>query len=138
MKRLPLLVLGAGLLAATGTAMAAANLMTSIPSDSVTVTDWYKQNVYDPRNTKIGEIMDVLVAPDGKVRSVIVGVGGFLGAGEKDVAVDFSAIKRTTKNNSTYLTMNTTKGALQSAPGFKYDSQTTTWVPDTSKGNASQ
>jgi len=138
MKRLPLLVLGAGLLAATGTAMAAANLMTSIPSDSVTVTDWYKQNVYDPQNTKIGEIMDVLVAPDGKVRSVIVGVGGFLGAGEKDVAVDFSAIKRTTKNNSTYLTMNTTKGALQSAPGFKYDSQTTTWVPDTSKGNASQ
>jgi len=138
MKRLPLLVLGAGLLAATGTAMAAANLMTSIPSDSVTVTDWYKQNVYDPQNTKIGEIMDVLVAPDGKVRSVIVGVGGFLGAGEKDVAVDFSAIKRTTKNNSTYLTMNTTKGALQSAPGFEYDSQTTTWVPDTSKGNASQ
>lgn len=138
MKRLPLLALGAGLLVATGTAMAATDLMTSVPSDSVTVTDWYKQNVYDPQNTKIGEIMDVLVSPDGKVSSVIVGVGGFLGAGEKDVAVDFSAIKRTTKNNSIYLTMNTTKNALQSAPGFKYDSQTTTWVPDTSKGNPSQ
>lgn len=135
MKRLPLLALGAGLLLASGAAMAATDLMTSIPSDSVTVTDWYKQNVYDPQNTKIGEIMDVLVAPDGKVSSVIVGVGGFLGAGEKDVAVDFSAIKRTTKNDSIYLTMNTTKNALESAPGFKYDSKTTTWVPDTSKGN---
>ena len=135
MKRLPLLALGAGLLVATGTAMAATDLMTRIPSNSVTVTDWYKQDVYDPQNNKIGQVMDVLVSADGKVNSLIVGVGGFLGAGEKDVAVDFSAIKRTTKNNSIYLTMNTTKNALQSAPGFKYDRQTKTWVPDTSKGN---
>ena len=134
MKRLPLIALGAGLLVATGSAMAATNLMTSIPSDNVTVTDWYKQDVYDPQNNKIGQVMDVLVSPDGKVNSLIVGVGGFLGAGEKDVAVDFDAIKRTTKNNSIYLTMNTTKDALQSAPGFKYDRQTTKWVPDTSKG----
>lgn len=138
MKRLPLLALGAGLLVATGSAMAATDLMTSIPSDSVTVTDWYKQDVYDPQNNKIGQVMDVLVAPNGKVNSLIVGVGGFLGAGEKDVAVDFSTIKRTTKNNSIYLTMNTTKDALKSAPGFKYDRQSTKWVPDTSKGNASQ
>jgi sporulation protein YlmC with PRC-barrel domain len=131
MKRLPLIALGAGLLVATGSAMAATDLMTSIPSDNVTVTDWYKQDVYDPQNNKIGQVMDVLVSPDGKVNSLIVGVGGFLGAGEKDVAVDFDAIKRTTKNNSIYLTMNTTKDALQSAPGFKYDRQTTKWVPDT-------
>lgn len=135
MKRLPLLALGAGLLVATGSAMAANELMTSIPSDSYSVTDWYKQNVYDPQNNKIGQVMDVLVSPDGKVNSLIVGVGGFLGAGEKDVSVEFSGVKRTTKDNSIYLTMNTTKDALQSAPGFKYDRQTTKWVPDTSKGN---
>lgn len=135
MKRLTLLVLGVGLLAATGSAMAANEFMTSIPSDSVTVTDWYKQNVYDPQNNKIGQIMDVLVSPDGKVNSLIVGVGGFLGAGEKDVAVGFDAVKRTTKDNSVHLTMNTNKDALQSAPGFRYDRQTTKWVRDTSKGN---
>ncbi|MFZ2066284.1 MAG: PRC-barrel domain-containing protein [Xanthobacteraceae bacterium] len=135
MKRLPLLALGAGLLVATGSAMAATDLMTSIPSNSVTVTDWYKQDVYDPQNNKIGQVMDVLVSPDGKVNSLIVGVGGFLGAGEKDVAVDFGAIKRATKDNSIYLTMNTTKNDLKSAPGFKYDRQSTKWVPDTSKGN---
>lgn len=127
------LALTASLLVATGTAMAAGELMTSVPPSSLTVTDWYKQSVYDPNNTKIGEIMDVLVAPDGKINSLIVGVGGFLGAGEKDVAVNFEAIKKTTKDNSTYLTMNTTKDALKSAPGFKYDRDKTTWVPDTSK-----
>jgi sporulation protein YlmC with PRC-barrel domain len=110
-----------------------AEIMSSIPPNSATVTDWYKQSVYDPSDNKIGEIMDVLVAPDGKATALIVGVGGFLGAGEKDVAVPFSAVKHTMKNQKIYLTMDTTKDALKSAPGFKYDREKTTWVPETSK-----
>src|SRR5215831_4830865 len=107
-----------------------AELMTSIPSSSRTVTDWYKQNVYDPKDQKIGQIMDVLVNPSGQIDAAIVGVGGFLGAGEKDVAVSFNAIKATKKNDKTYVTLDTTKDALQNAPGFKYDRQSTTWVPE--------
>jgi hypothetical protein len=75
--------------------------------------------------------MDVLVAPDGHTTALIVGVGGFLGAGEKDVAVPFSAVKHTMKNQKIYLTMDATKDALKSAPGFKYDKDKTSWVPDT-------
>jgi sporulation protein YlmC with PRC-barrel domain len=131
MKRL--IALSAGALMIAGTAMAAGEIMTSIPPSSLTVTDWYKQSVYDPNNNKVGEIMDVLVSSDGKVNALIVGVGGFLGAGEKDVAVNFTAVKKTMKNDKIYLTMNTTKDALKSAPGFRYDSNQTTWVPDTSK-----
>src|SRR6202043_2713429 len=67
-------------------------LMTSVPAHSVTVSDWYKQNVYDPSNNKIGEIMDMLVEPNGQAAALIIGVGGFLGAGEKEVAVPFSAV----------------------------------------------
>ena len=37
------------------------SLMTSIPADSRTVADWYKQNIYDQNNKKLGEIMDLLV-----------------------------------------------------------------------------
>ena len=66
----------------------AAGLMTSVPSSSMTVTHWYKQDVYDESNTKIGEVMDVLLDQSGQVNAVIVGVGGFLGAGEKDVDLD--------------------------------------------------
>jgi sporulation protein YlmC with PRC-barrel domain len=107
-----------------------AEIMSSVPGNSATVTDWYKQNVYDPADNKIGEIMDVLVSPEGRATALIVGVGGFLGAGEKDVAVPFSAIKHTMKDKKIYLTMDTTKDALKSAPGFKYDREKTTWVPD--------
>jgi hypothetical protein len=34
------------------------------------------------------------------------------------------------KDNKPYLTLDTNKDALKSAPGFKYDSNKTTWVPD--------
>jgi sporulation protein YlmC with PRC-barrel domain len=108
-----------------------AEIMSTLPNESVTVTDWYKQNVYDPSDSKIGEVMDVLMSPDGKATALIIGVGGFLGAGEKDVAVPFSAVKHTMKNQKVYLTMDTTKDALKAAPGFKYDRQKTAWIPET-------
>ena len=135
MKR-SLNVLAAGVLLASSAAFAVsaarADVMTSVPSSSLTVTDWYKQDVYDQSNTKIGQIMDVLVGQDGQVSALIVGVGGFLGAGEKDVAVSFNTVKAAMKDNKIYLTMNTTKDALKSAPGFKYDRDKTAWVPDSS------
>jgi sporulation protein YlmC with PRC-barrel domain len=134
----------AGILLASSAAFAQqmsagrSELMTSVPSNSRTVTDWYKQNVYDPNNKKIGEIKDVLVEPSGQIDTAIIAVGGFLGAGEKDVAVKFNSIKATTKDNKAYLTLDTTKDALKDAPGFKYDSGKTTWVPDNSnKGSKS-
>ena len=89
----------------------------------MTVTDWYKQNVYDPNENKIGDIKDVLVDKTGKVVALIVAVGGFLGAGEKDVAVPFEAVHPTMKDKKWWLVMNTTKDSLKSAPGFKYDSE---------------
>ena len=109
----------------------AADTLSSIPSDSVTVTHWYKQNVYDPGDNKIGEIMDVLLDKGGKATALIIGVGGFLGAGEKDVAVPFDAVRVTTKdNNKYYLVMNATKDGLKSAKGFKYDRNAMTWIPE--------
>ena len=135
MKR-SLTVLAAGALLASSAAFAVsaamADVMTTVPGSSLTVTNWYKQDVYDQSNTKIGQIMDVLVGQDGQVSALIVGVGGFLGAGEKDVAVSFNTVKATKKDNKIYLTMNTTKDALKAAPGFKYDRDKTAWVPDTS------
>jgi sporulation protein YlmC with PRC-barrel domain len=134
-----LVALSAGMLIASTAAYAQpvssgrADMMTNVPSSSLTVTDWYKQSVYDRSNNKIGSIDDVLVSSNGQINALIVGVGGFLGAGEKDVAVSFDAVQHTMKDNKVYLTMDTTKGALKSAPGFKYDREKTDWVPDNSK-----
>ena len=108
-----------------------AQVLATVPNNAVTISHWYKQNVYDPADNKIGEIMDVLVDRDGKATALIIGVGGFLGAGEKDVAVPFSAVHATTKdNNKWYLVMNSTKDALKNAKGFKYDRTNMTWIPE--------
>jgi sporulation protein YlmC with PRC-barrel domain len=106
--------------------------MTTMPGDAVTVTNWYKQNVYDSSNNKIGEIVDVLVNKSGEVTAVMISVGGFLGVDTKDVAAPFRAIHATMKDNKLWLVMNTTKDALKTAPRYKYDKSSTTWVSDKS------
>src|SRR3954467_8153606 len=108
-----------------------AQVLATVPNNGVTITHWYKQNVYDPSDNKIGEIMDVLVDRAGKATALIIGVGGFLGMGEKDVAVPFDAVQVTSKdNNKWYLVMNSSKDALKSAKGFKYDRNAMTWMPE--------
>lgn len=49
--------------------------------------------VVDPDNNTIGEVDDLLVEKDGQIHALIIGVGGFLGIGEKDVALPMSAFK---------------------------------------------
>jgi sporulation protein YlmC with PRC-barrel domain len=123
-------ILAASAIAALGSAAYAATTMTAAPSESWTVSNYYKQDVYDPKESKIGKIDDVLVDKGGKVTGLVVGVGGFLGAGEKDVIVPFTAVKSEKKNDKWWLTLDETKDSLKGAPGFKYDKASTTWVPD--------
>jgi len=130
MKKLLATIIGTVMLGSLAFGQAANQSMQSVPPQSVTVTDWYKQSVYDPSNSKIGEIDDVLLSPDGKVNALIVGVGGFLGMGEKHVALPFSAVKHTAKGGKVYLTLDTTRDALKAAPAVKYDRSSTSWVPD--------
>jgi sporulation protein YlmC with PRC-barrel domain len=112
----------------TPTASGPAKILTTLPVGT-TVTNFYKQNVYDPSDNKIGDIDDVLIDKAGSVSALIVGVGGFLGMGEKDVAIPFSDVHASEKNNKWYLVLNTTKDALKTAPGFTYDKTRTTWIP---------
>jgi len=130
MKKLVATAVGTVMLGGVALGQGATQTMQSVPPQSVTVTDWYKQSVYDPSNNKIGEIDDVLLSPDGKVNALIVGVGGFLGMGEKHVALPFNAVKHTTKDGKVYLTLDTTSDALKAAPGLKYDRSSTSWIPD--------
>jgi hypothetical protein len=101
----------------------------SLPSGALPISDYYNQSVYDAKDNKIGDINDLLVEKDGKINAVIIGVGGFLGAGEKNVAVPFTALKLTEKNGKRYLVMDTTKEALNKAPGYTFDRTAKQWVP---------
>jgi sporulation protein YlmC with PRC-barrel domain len=106
--------------------------LTAIPQDAMTVTNFYKQNVYDSSDVKIGEINDVLVGKDGKFVAFIIGIGGFLGVDQKDVAVPFNSIRATWRpdwEGKWWLTMNAAQESLKNAPGYKYDAVKATWVP---------
>jgi sporulation protein YlmC with PRC-barrel domain len=124
------LIVGCLIAAATATGAYAATTMSAAPAESWTVTNYYKQNVYNPNESKIGTVDDVLVDKSGKVTGLVVGVGGFLGAGEKDVIVPFTAVKPEKKNDKWWLTLDESKDDLQKASGFTYDKASTTWVPE--------
>jgi putative membrane protein len=113
-----------------GTKAKGAEQMAEVPSDAISVNDYYKKNVYDPSDNTIGEVSDVLLDGKGQVKAVILSVGGFLGLGGKYVSVPFNALQVTEKNGKRYLVMDTTKEALTNAPGYRYDSATGKWVPE--------
>jgi hypothetical protein len=75
--------------------------------------------VYSPQDESIGDVNDVIVSRDGKVDGIIVGVGGFLGIGEKDVAIKMSQIKMMDTDTGVKLVLEMTKDQLAAAPEFK-------------------
>src|SRR5689334_18069752 len=52
-------------------------------------------NVYNDSNEKLGSIDELIMNKEGKIDKVIIGVGGFLGVGQRDIAVNFDQLKFT-------------------------------------------
>ena len=69
----------------------------------------------------VGEVNDVVLDWDGSVKAVVLGVGGFLGIGEKDVAIEMSSLRKvreTNDSNDWFLVVNSSKDLLTSAPAY--------------------
>src|SRR5258705_13942609 len=67
-------------------------------SDSLFQGNWRASkmvglSVYNDKNESIGSINDMLTDKDGKIKAVVIGVGGFLGVGEHLVAIPFDKVK---------------------------------------------
>ncbi len=73
-------------------------------------------NINNRENQKIGEINDVLVGSNGKVDKVIVSVGGFLGIGDKHVAIAWDDLKLDTAKQ--VASVNMSKDQLKAAPEY--------------------
>jgi sporulation protein YlmC with PRC-barrel domain len=68
----------------------------------------------------IGDINEVVLGKDGKVAAVVIGVGGFLGLGEREVAVSFESLQLGRgEDQRTTAMLNTNKEALKAAPEWK-------------------
>ena len=73
-------------------AAASTKFMTVLPSDQMRGSKLMGVDVYGSDNAKIGDIDEVILDRDGKIQAVVIGVGGFLGIGKKDVAFPFSEL----------------------------------------------
>jgi sporulation protein YlmC with PRC-barrel domain len=97
-------------------------------------------DVIGPDNAQVGSVNDILFDKNGKILGLVVGVGGFLGIGEKSVAIDMSAFQAVPPDTgsattgaagggamsgsndptATKLKVTWTKDQLKNAPDFQY------------------
>jgi len=87
------------------------NLATNIIGKTV-----YNGTGDDAQN--IGSVNDIVLSKEGKAESLVIGVGGFLGLGAKNVTYDFNKAQWAEKNGDRWLVAQTTKEALQAQPDF--------------------
>jgi sporulation protein YlmC with PRC-barrel domain len=104
----------------TGTAPAEAKFST-VSKDEMFSSKLKGLNVTNQKDESVGEITDIAIK-NNQIDALILSVGGFLGIGERYVAVSPSSVKisRDQKNDKWMASMNTTKEALKAAPEFKY------------------
>jgi sporulation protein YlmC with PRC-barrel domain len=67
-------------------------------------------DVYNEQNEKLGDVSEILLDKSGKVAGVVIGVGGFLGIGQRDIMVEMSKLKFVDEPANTSATKTTTTG----------------------------
>lgn len=97
-------------------------------TDQILASNLLGANIYNSVTEEgevIGDINDMLVSSDGKLEGVVVGVGGFLGMGEKDVviAIDRLAFK-TGVDGERWIVSEMSREALEGAEPFKPEAMT--------------
>src|SRR5437588_775984 len=93
MKRIFAAALAASALLTAPLAAQTGKFITQEKTDQWRASKLVGVNVYNQNNDKIGDIREVIVDKSGKADAVVIGVGGFLGTGQKDVAVSFADLK---------------------------------------------
>jgi len=106
----------------TADGMAAAAAITEEPGD-LSASKLVGASVYNGDNVRIGEVEDLIIASNGSVSTVVMGVGGFLGLGEKKVAVPFSSVRAAKGDNNTIMiVVEGTVEGLRALPSYSYAS----------------
>jgi hypothetical protein len=98
-----------------------AHFVTKQTSDQHLASKFNGTDVIGTDDAKIGDVSDVLFDKDNKVIAFIVGVGGFLGIGAKDVAIDPTSFQAVPGKDATdmKLRLSMTKDELKAAPAFE-------------------
>lgn len=116
----------ANLLVAAGLLLAGAASIPAFAADNMQTQDEFRTSklvgskVYNTANENIGSIEDIILKPDGSMDEVVLSVGGFLGIGDKYVAVPFTALKVSRDGSSTKITTDGTKESLKALPDYQF------------------
>jgi sporulation protein YlmC with PRC-barrel domain len=82
--------------------------------------------VQNPAGEVIGDVNDLVFNPGGQISTVVLGIGGLLGMGEKNVAVPYSALSfKMGADGTRVIVVALTKDELKLAPAFKATEKTT-------------
>jgi hypothetical protein len=109
---------------------------TTSTTDAASAPQWYAHQQGEWRTSKlvgskvknnagdtIGDINEIILANDGSAAAAVIGVGGFLGMGEHQVAVQFKSLKiDRDSNGNDVVKLDTTKDALKAAPEWTWQS----------------
>lgn len=118
--------------ATTDTTQPASEAAHPVQADGFLASNIIGEQVYNGNESNaenIGDVNDILLDKEGKTKGVIIGVGGFLGIGEHNVAVEWSKLSWSEKSGDRWLVYPSTKDQLQALPEFDrrpYEPGTTT------------
>ncbi|MET0749224.1 MAG: PRC-barrel domain-containing protein [Rhizobium sp.] len=94
--------------------------LTQQSQDQVSANTYIGQSVYNGGNESIGKVSDLIMQKQGGIVAAVVGVGGFLGIGAKNVAVPIANISVAQNEDGTVkLTTSESVDSLKAAPEFK-------------------
>lgn len=99
--------------------MNAQDYIDSVPVNGVQASNLIGAEVKTTGNENVGPVSDLIIDDKGQVVAVLVGVGGFLGMGERDVAIGWDDVTRSGTADEPQLRINATREKLRSAPEFK-------------------
>jgi sporulation protein YlmC with PRC-barrel domain len=86
------------------------------------MSNFMDTDVYNLQNEEIGEVEDVIIDEGRTIRAIVISVGGFLGIGDRNVAVEPGSVVITRgEGGSIRAVVNATRENLEKAPEFKFE-----------------
>lgn len=93
--------------------------LSSAPASGMQANNLIGAKVKTSGNEDMGSVKDLIINEDGQVVAIVVGVGGFLGMGERDIAIGWGHVTRSGTGDKQELHVDVSRNELQSAPEFK-------------------
>lgn len=93
--------------------------MDAAPTNGLHASNLIGAEVKTADDEDVGSVSDLIIDEDGQIVAIVVGVGGFLGMGEKDVAIGWDDVTKSRTSDDNELRVSLTREGLRSAPEFK-------------------